>query len=71
MFPDMTKVATELNKVVVALQLNSQLLGQLREEMMALRQLIERKTHESNKEDQKLEGMQGRSVGLVSQEKRS
>lgn len=54
MFPDMTKVATELNKVVVALQLNSQLLGQLREEMMALRQLIERKTHENSKESQKL-----------------
>jgi len=51
MFPDMTKVATELNRVVVALQQNTHILFQIREELVARRMRDERMEHESRKEE--------------------
>lgn len=53
MFPDMTKVATELNKVVIALQQNTHMLSQVREELMAQRLRDERMKHENSQEGQK------------------
>jgi type IV secretory pathway VirB9-like protein len=53
MFPDMTKVAMELNRVVIALQQNTHMLIQIREELLAWRLRDERMKHENSQEGQK------------------
>jgi len=53
MFPDMTRVATELNKVVIALQQNTSILQKVYDELLVARLRNERQTNENVKESHK------------------
>jgi len=55
MFPDMTRVATELNKVVIGLQQTTHALGLVRDELFALRETLEREKHENSQKGHKAE----------------